>query len=160
MGRPATWTVERAGATTPSGAKVFGVEGVHGGEVGHVFEEDGGFDDVGEVEAGGGEDGLEVFEDAGGLGCDAAGDQRAGGGVEGDLAGGVEGVADADGLGVGADGGWSGGSGDGGLGGMVKRHRLDCARWGRCEASGCAVLPLAGGTMPASGGRCPRPAGR
>jgi hypothetical protein len=51
-----------------------GVEGVHGGEVGHVFEEDGGFDDVGEVEAGGGEDSLEVFEDAGGLGFDAAGD--------------------------------------------------------------------------------------
>ncbi len=57
------------------GGEVFGVEGVHGGEVGHVLEEDGGFDDVGEVQAGGGEDGLEVLEDAGGLGFDAAGDE-------------------------------------------------------------------------------------
>src|SRR6202046_1177428 len=36
------------------GGEVLGVEGVHSGEVGHVFEEDGGLDDVGEVEACGG----------------------------------------------------------------------------------------------------------
>src|SRR5882762_5826386 len=70
------------------GGKVFGVDLVHGGEVGHVLEEDGGLYDVNEVEAGFAEDGFEVFEHAGGLFGDAAGDEHAGGRVQSDLAGG------------------------------------------------------------------------
>lgn len=68
------------------GGEVFGVDLIHGGEVAHGFEEDGGFDDVGQVEACLREDGLYVFEDADGLLGDAARDQLAGGGVEGYLA--------------------------------------------------------------------------
>ena len=36
--------------------EVFGVDGIHGGEVVEVFEEDGGFDDLGEAASGGFED--------------------------------------------------------------------------------------------------------
>jgi hypothetical protein len=39
-----------------------GVDGVHGGEIVHVFEEDGCFDDVTETAVAGVEDGLQVFE--------------------------------------------------------------------------------------------------
>ena len=40
-----------------------------------------------------------------GLGVDAAGHQRAGFGIQGDLAAGIDDIADPDGLGIRADGG-------------------------------------------------------
>ena len=92
--------------------EVAGVDLVHGGEVVHVLEEDGGLENVGEREVDGVEDGAEVFADALGLLGDAAFDEVAGGGVDGDLAGGVDEIADTDGLRVGADGGGSVGGGD------------------------------------------------
>ena len=101
------------------GCEILGVDGVHGGEVAHVLEEDSGFDDVDEVHACLLEDGFEAFAGAGGLLGDAAGDHLAGDGIECDLAGGVEGVADADGLGVGADGGRGLAGDDGGFGGLA-----------------------------------------
>ena len=67
LGRRATSTVLRAGARTPSGARYLAVDFVHGREVVHVLEKDGGLDDLGEAGAGGLEDGLQVFEHAGGL---------------------------------------------------------------------------------------------
>jgi len=70
---------------------------------------------VDHVDARGGEDGFEVFEDASGLFGDAARNEIAGVGIEGDLAGGEEGVAYADGLRVRADGGRGVFGGDGGL---------------------------------------------
>jgi hypothetical protein len=48
---------------------MLGVDGVHGGEVVEVLEEDGGFDDLGEAAAAGFEDGFEVGEDL--LACSA-----------------------------------------------------------------------------------------
>ena len=53
---------------------MLGVDGVYGGEVVEVFEEDGSFDDLGEVAAAGFKDGFEVGEDLAGLFGDAAGD--------------------------------------------------------------------------------------
>ena len=53
------------------GGKMLGVDGVHGGEVVEVLEEDGGFDDLGEAAAGGFENGFEVGEDLRGLLSDA-----------------------------------------------------------------------------------------
>lgn len=88
---------------------------VHGGEVLHVFQKDNGFDDVAEAGAGGSEDGLEVFKRAGGLLGDAAGNKLTGRGIEGDLAGGIDEIAQANGLGVGSNGARSPGSGDRGL---------------------------------------------
>ncbi len=109
------------------GGEETGVEDVHGGEVGHVLEEDGGFDDVGDVQVSSGEDGSEVFKDAGGLGGDSARDELAAGRIKCDLAGGVEDSTRADGLRVGADGRWRGVGGDGEIAGRSERHTLDCA---------------------------------
>ena len=89
------------------GREIAGVDLVHSSEVADVFEVDGGFDDVGHVEAGFGEDGDEVVEDAGGLGFYSTSHNRPSGRIECDLAGGVEGVAYADGLRIRADGGRS-----------------------------------------------------
>jgi hypothetical protein len=65
------------------GRKVLSVDGVHGGKVVHVLKKDDGFYDVGEVGSRGREDGLDVFEDTGGLIGDGSGDELAGGGIEG-----------------------------------------------------------------------------
>ncbi len=119
LGRRATSTVERAGATAPSRSQIAGVDGVHGGEVVHVLQKDHGLDHAGEVGAGGGKHGFQVLEDPGGLLDDAARDDLAGGGIERDLAGGVDEVAETDGLRVGPDGGGSIGGSDGGLAGIV-----------------------------------------
>ena len=91
-----------------------GVDGVHGGEIVHVFEEDGCFDDVTETAVAGVEDGLQVFERLGGLFGDAAGHEGRSGGIDGKLAAGEDEVAggQADGLGVRANGGGGGVGGD------------------------------------------------
>ncbi len=68
-----------------------------------------------QVGAGGGEDGLQVLQDAGRLFGDAACDKLPGGGIEGDLAGRVDEIAEADGLRIGADGAGCCGGGNGGF---------------------------------------------
>ncbi len=67
-------------------AESFGVNGVHGGEVGHVGEIDSGLDDIVHCQSGGFEDCLHVAERLACLLCDSFGD-FAGLGVEGNLAG-------------------------------------------------------------------------
>lgn len=67
------------------------VLGVHLGEILHVGQEDGGFDDTGDVGAGGGEDGADVGDAEGGFVGEGAGGEVAGG-EGGQLAGDVEGV--------------------------------------------------------------------
>lgn len=109
--------------------QVLCVDGVHGGEVLHIFEEDDGLDDAGEIAAGGDEDGFDVFEDPRGLIGDGAGDDLTGGGIEGDLSGSVEEIAKANGLGIRADSGGSVLRRDGGLLRFV--HGIDCAGVGR-----------------------------
>ena len=66
--------------------EVAAVDLIHGGEVGHVLEEDGGFDDLSERAAGGLEDCGEVLQDAFGLDSDVARNDLLGSGIEGDLA--------------------------------------------------------------------------
>ena len=119
------------GSDRAFGGEGFGVERVHRCEVGHVLEEDGGLYDVGEVKTGGGQDGFEILEDAGGLGLNSTGNEFACGRVEGNLAGGVQDVTDTDGLGIRSDGGWCVSGSDGGPGGREKRHTEDCRRKGR-----------------------------
>ena len=75
-----------------------GVDGVHGGEVVEILEEDGGFEYVLEAGAGGFEDGFEIQKDAVGLLGDGAWDDLLGLGVEGYLAAGEEERAEADGF--------------------------------------------------------------
>jgi len=87
-----------------------GVEGVDLGEVGHVGEEDGGFDDIVQGAILGGEEGGDVGEDLLGLAFDILGFDFAGGGIDGDLAGAENEGAGFDGLGIGTDGGRDGGS--------------------------------------------------
>ena len=65
--------------------KIFGVYGVHRGKRAHVGEENGGLDHVAERAARAGENGLEVSERLLGLLLHAAGDERAGRGIERDL---------------------------------------------------------------------------
>ena len=67
--------------------KIFGVHGVHRGERTHVGEENGGLDHIAERAARAGENGLEVSERLLGLLLYAARDERAGRGIERDLAG-------------------------------------------------------------------------
>ena len=99
------------------GGQMLGVDGVHGREVVEVFEEDGGFDDLGEAAAGGFEDGFEVGEDLRGLLIDAAWNDLLCFGMERDLAGGEDQVAGANCLRIGADGFGSFVGGDDGAGG-------------------------------------------
>jgi hypothetical protein len=89
-------------------AESLGVEGIDFGEIGHVGEKDGGFDDGRESEALGGEEGGDVGEDLTGLAFDIGGVDFSGGGIDGDLAGAEEEAAVLDSLGVGADGGGDG----------------------------------------------------
>src|ERR1700691_4123931 len=112
------------------GREVPGIDGVHGGEVGHVLQKDDGFDDVGEVGAGGGENRLDVLKDPGGLLGDGAGDDLAGGRIKGDLTGGVEEVAEAHSLRVGTDGRWSVGGGNRDLLGIVHETIVPGSRAG------------------------------
>jgi len=77
------------------------IDGIHCREVVHVFQEDGGLEDLGETGASGFEHRLQVFEDAGGLGFDASGNNLAGGRIERNLTGGIEKVSDANGLRIG-----------------------------------------------------------
>ena len=93
----------RSGAAI--GLKIFSINCIHSGEVGHIFKEDRRFDDAGEVQSCGGENGLQVLENAMGLGLDAACNQLSSSGVDGDLAGGKNEIANANCLGVGPDGG-------------------------------------------------------
>ena len=62
------------------------------------FEEDGGLDDMDEVQARFGQDSFEILQDADGLLGDSAGDELAGHGIECDLAGGKYCVSNADSL--------------------------------------------------------------
>ena len=75
------------------GTEGFAVETVHGGEIAEVLEEDRGFDDMGKVEAGGGEDGSDVDEDLAGLTRDVGGFNLHALRIEGELAGAEEEVA-------------------------------------------------------------------
>ncbi len=80
----------------------FGVDCVHGGEVVHVFEEDGGFYDVAEIRAASRQDGFQIFQHLPGLRFNPV-RNRAGGWMERDLPGAIERIADLDGLRIGAD---------------------------------------------------------
>jgi len=92
------------GAGGRSGGEIAGVDLVHGGEIVHVLEIDGGLDDAVERRAGSFEDSFEIFEDAGGLRGDVAGNELLGGGVERNLAGKKKKAVGANGLRIRADG--------------------------------------------------------
>ena len=92
------------GARRPVVAEGAGVDRVHGGEIGHVHQEDGRLHHAGELEPLGLENGADVLEHPLGLLRDAAVHQLAGGGIEADLAGGEEQPVGADGLAVRPDG--------------------------------------------------------
>lgn len=81
-----------------------GVDGVDGGEVGHVLDEQGGLHGAVDVGPRRAENGGQVAEDLFGLGLDPGGDGAAGR-VHRDLTGDEDEIADALGLGIGADGG-------------------------------------------------------
>lgn len=112
------------------GTEGIAVETVHGGEVAEVLEEDRGFDDMGKVETGGGEDRLDIGEDLAGLSRDVCGFDLHGFRMEGKLASAEEEVTRADRLGIGTDSSGSGirvdslhGSGDEAQsGGQVERQ--------------------------------------
>ena len=86
----------------------FGEEGgihfVHGAEVVHVAEEHGGLENMVHGDAGLFQNGLHVGQGLAGLGLDALG-ERAGGGIDGQLAGSNDQAVELRRLGVGADGG-------------------------------------------------------
>ena len=93
--------------------EVFGVEGVEFGEfvdVGHIHR---GFGDLGEAATGGFEYGFDVGEGLAVFGDLAAGDEFAGGGMDAELAGDEQEVAEAGGLVVGVVAGGEGGDVDG-----------------------------------------------
>ncbi len=77
-----------------------GVDLVHGLEIGHVLQIDGGLQQPAEIDAGDGEHGLQVLEDLPGLGFHAAIDQLAGFRVNTDLSGYEQHVPPAHGLGI------------------------------------------------------------
>ena len=62
------------------------VKAVYLGEVGEIDEVDRGLDHLGEARAASGKDRREVVEDSGGLGFEAAVDERFGFGIDADLA--------------------------------------------------------------------------
>ena len=84
--------------------EILRIDFVHPGEVREVSEEHGGLYHVGEGEFLVVEDGFHVFQHALGLGFDVASDEIAIGGVDGDLTGAEQQVADAHGMVVWADG--------------------------------------------------------
>ncbi len=85
-----------------AGGKISGeilrVNFIHAREIREVGEENRALDHVGEGQFLIVEDGLHVLQDAVGLRLDVASDEVAGGGIEGNLAGAEEQVADADGM--------------------------------------------------------------
>jgi len=81
------------------------VHRIHGCEIVHVFQEDGGFDDLAQAAAPGFEHGFQVCNGSLRLFLDAAGNNLPGDGVEPTLASGEDKVADAYTLRIRADGG-------------------------------------------------------
>ena len=76
--------LDRDGAAgREGGGEELGVDFVHGGEIGHVGQEDGGLDDVLEAQAGLFEDGPRIGEALPGLDLDATFREGAGGRVDG-----------------------------------------------------------------------------
>ena len=84
--------------------EILGVDGVDGGEIIHILDENGGFDHFGDVRAGGGQQGGDVLKDLVCLGLQPLG-QGAGLRDDGDLAGAEHQIAHNLGLGIRADGG-------------------------------------------------------
>src|SRR5271166_5371979 len=100
------------GARGRIGSKMVRVDLVHGGEVVHAFQKDGGLDHLRQRAAGGGQNARDVLQNALGLRGDVSGNELLGGGIEGDLAGEKDEAVGLDGLGVRADGFGAGGGGD------------------------------------------------
>ena len=91
------------GAGGEIAGEIFGVDFVHAGEVREVGQEHGALHDVGEGELLVVEDGLHILQHAFGLHLDVALDEVAGRGVDGDLSGAEEQIADAHGMVIGTD---------------------------------------------------------
>ena len=81
------------------------VHRIHGREIVHVLEKDGGFDDLAQAAASSFEHGFEVLDGSLRLFLDAAGNNLPGDGIETTLASGEDKVADAYTLRIRADGG-------------------------------------------------------
>ena len=90
FGSPATATVDRAGATTPSGARYFCVDLVHRGEIAHALQKDGRLDDVHQIQPRLRQNSLDVFADTYCLLGDTARNKLAGSRIERHLSGGIE----------------------------------------------------------------------
>lgn len=87
--------------------KVGSIDGIDPAEHIHVRDIDGTADDILVIQACGAEDGAEIFEDLVGFLFNRAHHQVAGGWIDRDLAGNIEGLAGLDGLAVWANRGWS-----------------------------------------------------
>ena len=85
----------------------FGIDRIHGGEVGNVGKQYGGLDHVAHIGTGCSQNGFDVGQTLAGLGGDIITCESAGGGINGQLAGNIDGIACGNGLRVGADGGRS-----------------------------------------------------
>ena len=83
--------------------EILGIDLVEGGEIAHVGQEAGGLEHLVEAGAGGFQDGAHVLAALLRLGGDAGG-HLAGGGVHGDLAGGIDKTVHFKTLGIGTDG--------------------------------------------------------
>jgi len=92
------------GASREIAGEILAVDLVHAGEVREVREEDGALHDVGKGQPLIVEDALHVFQHAAGLVLDVAGDELAGGRIDGNLPGAEQEVANADGVVVGTNG--------------------------------------------------------
>lgn len=101
FGRRAACTALRAGGIVALGEEG-GVDLVHRGEVVHIVQENGRFENVIHVRSGSSEDGAHVLERLLGLRADALG-ERAGGRVDGELTGGDDEAARLDSLRIRAD---------------------------------------------------------
>src|SRR5260370_7805651 len=84
--------------------EVAAVDFVHGGEISHVFEEDGAAQNFIQATARGLQNGREVLEHAVGLRAHITGDDLRGGGIDGDLSGSKDQALGSNCLRVGADG--------------------------------------------------------
>ena len=86
------------------GGEVAAVNFVHGGEVVHALQKDGGLDHLRQRAAGGGQNACDVLQDALGLRGDVSGDELLRVGIERDLSGEKDKSVGLDGLGVGSYG--------------------------------------------------------